>query len=102
MKDKEVAYQQIQGGSFQIAYSIFPKIWITAGVRRTIGGFEKNFSDKLIYDKSGEYLDGEGKTINEFDITTQSGFGDSGSTINFEIPDGTAIDDGDFVDFMIA
>ncbi|MFK7775662.1 MAG: hypothetical protein AB8F94_26200 [Saprospiraceae bacterium] len=86
------------GGEFHLAYKVRPRLWIRTGVRRTTGGFEKSFSDKLIYDKSGEYLDDEGKTINEFDITTQSGFGDAGSTINFEIPNGTAIDDGDFLE----
>ncbi len=86
------------GGEFHLAYKVRPRFWITTGVRRTTGGFEKSFSDKLIYDKSGEYLDDEGKTINEFYITTQSGFGDAGSTINFEIPNGTAIDDGDFLE----
>ena len=86
------------GGEFHLAYNVLPRFWITTGVRRTTGGFEKTFSDKLIYDKSGEYLDSDGKTINEFDITTQSGFGDAGSTINFEIPTGTAIDDGDFLE----
>lgn len=86
------------GGEFQIAYQVRPSLWITTGLRRTTGGFEKSFSDKLIYDKSGEYLDDEGKVINEFDITAQSGFGDAGSNINFEIPDGTAIDDGDFLE----
>ena len=86
------------GGEFHLAYNIRPRFWITTGLRRTTGGFEKSFSDKLIYDKSGEYLDDEGKTINEFDITTQSGFGDAGSTINFEIPNGTPIDDGDFLE----
>lgn len=87
-----------KGGIFQIAYAIRPNFWITTGIRRTSGGFEKSFADKLIYDKSGEYLDDEGKTINEFEITTQTGFSDAGSSIDFEIPNGTTINDGDFLE----
>lgn len=86
------------GGKLHFAYKVRPNLWITTGLRRTTGGFEKSFSDKLIYDKSGEYLDDEGKTINEFEINTQSGFGDAGSAINFEIPTGTDIENGEFVE----
>ena len=86
------------GGEIHLAYKVRPNLWITTGLRRTNGGFENNFSDKLIYDKSGEYFDDEGKTINEFEINTQSGFGDAGSAINFEIPTGTNIENGDFVE----
>jgi hypothetical protein len=89
---------QTKGGEFYLAYKVRPKLWITTGLRRTTGGFEKTFSDKLIYDKSGEYIDGDGKTINEFEITTQTGFSDAGSSIDFEIPSGTNIDDGDFLE----
>lgn len=86
-----------KGGIFQMAYAIRPNFWITTGIRRTSVSFEESFSDKLIYNKSGEYLDDEGKTINEFEITTQTGFSDVGSKIDFEIPNGTVIDDGDFL-----
>lgn len=88
---------QSNGVAFQLAYEVHPNLWITSGLRRTTLGVKKSFSDKLIYNKSGEYLDDEGKTINEFNITTQSNFGDAGSSINFEIPDGTTIDDGEFL-----
>ena len=89
---------QSKGGKFHLAYQVRPNLWITSGIRTTTGGFEKSFSDKLIYDKSGEYIDDEGKTINEFEITTQTGFSDAGNSIDFEIPNGTVIDDGDFLE----
>ncbi len=89
---------QSKGGEFHLAYKVRSNLWIITGLRRTAVGFEKSFSDKLIYDKSGEYIDGDGKTINEFEITTQTGFSDTGSNIDFEIPNGTTINDGDFLE----
>lgn len=86
---------QFKGGGLHLSYNIRTKLWLSVGLRRTIGGFENIFVDKLIYDKSGEYIDNEGKIINEFKIITQTGFSDSGSSIDFEIPNGTNINDGD-------
>lgn len=96
-KKSEYFSSHFKGGKFHLAYEIQPNLWITTGLRRTTGGFKKSFTDKLIYDKSGEFIDDEGKTINEFDITTQTGFSDGGSSIDFEIPDGTTINNGDFL-----
>lgn len=86
-----------RGFQVRLSFEFFSNLWLTSGWRRTRGGFDKIFSDKLIYDKSSEYINDKGETVNEFDITTQSSFSDSGSTINFEIPDGTSINNGDFI-----
>ena len=59
---------QFKGGGLHLSYNIRTKLWLSVGLRRTIGGFENIFVDKLIYDKSGEYIDNEGNETMEADV----------------------------------
>lgn len=96
-KDKDDFNFQSNGLQANVAFDIHPNFWITTGIRKTNGSFEKWYFTKLIYDKDGEYINDEGKTVNEFEINSISGFGDSRNQINYELPDGSDIEDGEYL-----
>lgn len=72
-------------------------LWLSFGFRKTKGSIEESFATKLIYSKDGEYLDDQGKTVNQLNIITRSSVSDAGSTIDFEIPSSGDIQDGEFI-----
>ena len=95
--EKASISNRMNGMTFNLGYALRPNLWINTGFRKTGGKIEENFWTGLKYDKDGEYIDNDGKTINEFELNTQSNFSDAGNQIDFEVPNGIEISDEDKV-----
>jgi len=61
-------------------------------------GYKVPTTVNWVYDKSSEFIDSNGNTVNQFAVSTNSGFDNAESQFNIAIPDDMPLDDGDIVE----
>ena len=78
-----------------IAYSPKENLYIRAAVQKTSGKTERIWKISEDYDKSGEYLDAEGKVINDLTYAFNTPYAAHEGAINVKIPEDTELEDKD-------
>jgi len=76
-----------------IAYSPKKNLYIRAGIQQTKGKTERIWKISEEYDKSGEYLDAEGKVNNDLNYTFNTPYVAHDGAINVKIPEETELED---------
>lgn len=80
-----------------IAYSPKKNLYIRAGIQKTEGKIERIWKISEDYDKSGEYLDAEGKLTNDLNYTFNTPYTAQDGAINVKVPEDTELEDKDNV-----
>jgi len=78
-----------------IAYAPKENLYIRTGIQKTQGKTERVWKISEDYDKSGEYLNAEGKVINDLTYTFNTPYAAHDGAINVKIPEDTELEDKD-------
>lgn len=97
ISEKEInSTYQTNAKGLHIAYGIGRNLFIKTGLRSANLFVKFPLSSGLIYDKSGEYLDTNGKTVHDFVVTTETPYDEIQDEIRIELQgDDLKPDDGD-------
>lgn len=80
-----------------VAYSPKKNLYIRAGFQQTEGKIERIWKISEDYDKSGEYLDADGKVNNDLNYGFNTPYAAHDGAINVKVPEGTELEDKDNV-----
>ena len=89
---------QMTSPRLHFAYALNSRLWLTTGFRKANYQLNKKFDSELIYDKENEYINADGKTVNEFNLNIQTGYSTGNNEIGIEIPQDSDIANGDILD----
>jgi len=78
-----------------VAYSPKKNLYLRAGFQQTEGKIERIWKISEDYDKSGEYLDAEGKVNNDLNYAFNTPYAAHDGAINVKIPEDTELEDKD-------
>ena len=81
----------------RFAYAINEKWWLQIGVRYGQSTWKEDLNFSSIYDKSGEYLQGNGHTGNSFTLKSSGTISETESQISVEITNATDLESGDLI-----
>jgi hypothetical protein len=95
-KDEFNQHLTISNG-LQFAYAINEKWWLQIGVRYGQSTWEEDLNFNSIYDKSGEYLQGNGHIGNSFTLKSSGTISDTESQISVEITNAADLKSGDLI-----
>jgi|GEM_PF-5185650 len=104
--DKETFFEEnpqviiAQGftSSSKVGYKLKDNLYLRSGLKLSIFAYKVPTTVNWVYDKSSEFIDSNGNTVNQFAVSTNSGFDNAESQFNIAIPDDMPLDDGDIVE----
>ncbi len=94
-KSNNRVYAQAHG--FYFAYAPQKNLYIRTGLRTSTTTVQQNSKLNVEYDKSGEYIKQNGAIGNDLKFDTKTFDNHTKSDITVEIPQGAAIENGDFL-----